>query len=48
MVWWDYVIKGELPLSLSSVNPDPSKLSDLDPEMRPEIEKMMIENSMKM
>ena len=48
MQWWDYVIKGEDPLTLQKVNPDPSKLSDLDPSMRPEIEKMMIENSMKM
>lgn len=48
MVWWDYVIKGDDVLSLKKFNPDPSKLSDLDPSMRPEIEKMMIENSYKM
>lgn len=48
MQWWDYVIKGDELLTLSKVNPDPSKLSDLDPSMRPEIEKMMLENSMKM
>lgn len=48
MQWWDSVIKGDDILTLSKVNPDPSKLSDLDPSMRPEIEKMMLENSMKM
>ena len=48
MQWWEYVIKGDELLTLSKVNPDPSKLSDLDPSMRPEIEKMMLENSMKM
>lgn len=48
MQWWDYVIKGDELLTLARVNPDPSKLSDLDPSMRPEIEKMMLENSMKM
>jgi hypothetical protein len=48
MEWWDYVIKGDDILSLSKHNPEPSKLSDLDPSMRPEVEKMMIENSMKM
>lgn len=48
MQWWDCVIKGDDILALSKVNPEPSKLSDLDPSMRPEIEKMMLENSMKM
>ena len=48
MQWWDHVIKGDELLTLSRVNPDPSKLSDLDADMRPEIEKMMLENSMKM
>lgn len=48
LAWWDYAVKGDDILSLSKVNPDPSKLSDLDPSMRPEIEKMMWENSMKM
>jgi hypothetical protein len=48
MAWWDYVIKGDELLTLSKVNPDASKLSDLDPSMRPDIEKMMLENSMKM
>lgn len=48
MEWWDFVIKGDDILSLSKHNPEPSKLSDLDPSMRPEVEKMMIENSMKM
>lgn len=48
MQWWDYVIKGDDILSLSKINPEASKLSDCDPSIRPEIEKMMIENSMKL
>lgn len=48
MNWWDHVIKGDDILSLQKVNPDPSKLSDLDDEMRPEVEKMMLENQAKM
>ena len=47
MQWWDHVIKGDELLTLSRVNPDPSKLSDLVPSMRPEIEKMMLENQEK-
>lgn len=48
MVWWDYVVKGDDILSLSKINPEASKLSDIDPSMRPEIEKMMIENNHKL
>lgn len=48
MQWWDYVIKGDDILSLAKINPEASKLSDCDPSIRPEIEKMMIENSMKL
>jgi hypothetical protein len=48
MQWWDHVIKGDELLSLTKINPEPTKLSDIDPSMRPEIEKMMLENSMKM
>jgi len=48
MNWWDYLIKGDDILKLTKVNPDPSKLSDLDSSMRPEVEKMLWENSMKM
>jgi len=48
MNWWDHVIKGDDILTLQKVSPDASKLSDLDPEMRPEVEKMMLENQAKM
>ena len=44
----DYAIKGDDILTISKIAPDASKLSDIDPSMRPEIEKMMWENSMKM
>ena len=48
MVWWDCVVKGDDILTLSKINPEASKLSDLDPSMRPEVEKMMIENNYKL
>jgi len=32
--WWECIIKGHTKIDTSKVNPEPSKLSDLDPEMR--------------
>jgi hypothetical protein len=32
--WWDCIIKGHTKIDTSKVNPEPSKLSDLDPETR--------------
>jgi hypothetical protein len=41
--WWDNIIKGHQKIDTSKVNPEPSKLSDLDGEMRGEVEKMMFD-----
>lgn len=34
MKWWDNVIKGEQAIDTNKISPEPSKLSDLDSEMR--------------
>jgi hypothetical protein len=41
--WWETILKGEQKIDTSKVNPEPSKLSDLDGEMRGEVEKMMFD-----
>lgn len=41
--WWESLIKGGLKIDTGKVNPEPSKLSDLDGDMRGEVEKMMFD-----
>ena len=41
--WWESVIKGGKKIDTGKVNPESSKLSDLDGEMRGEVEKMMFD-----
>ena len=41
--WWDCLVKGEAPIDTQKVSPEPSKLSDLDGEMKSTVEKMMID-----
>ncbi|KAF5183924.1 Bobber-like protein [Thalictrum thalictroides] len=42
MKWWKYWVKGEPQFDTQKTEPEPSKLSDLDPETRKTVEKMMI------
>lgn len=34
MQWWDCCVKGEPVIDTSKISPEPSKLSDLDGDMR--------------
>ncbi|PIA59459.1 hypothetical protein AQUCO_00400381v1 [Aquilegia coerulea] len=47
MDWWKYLVKGEPHVDTQKTEPEPSKLSDLDPETRTTVEKMMFDQQRK-
>ncbi|GFP91300.1 protein bobber 1 [Phtheirospermum japonicum] len=47
MEWWKYIVKGEPQIDTQQVEPESSRLGDLDPETRSTVEKMMFDQRQK-